>query len=129
MDYQPQKQKRPGRMSLLVNRLARKRMPVFVLIVCCAVILIMGWVVAGSIDQDIEFLYDQLDQANDLLFEQEREILRLTEQVRLASTDQFIASEARSKYGYLFPGEIRFVVTNPEVLGLLPEGDAPDDAE
>ncbi|MDI9519611.1 MAG: septum formation initiator family protein [Bacillota bacterium] len=129
MDYQPQKQKRPGRMSLLVNRLARKRMSVFVLVVCCAVILIMGWVVAGSIDQDIEFLYDQLDQANDLLFDQEREILRLTEQVRLASTDQFIASEARNKYGYLFPGEIRFVVTNPEVLGLLPEGDAPDDAE
>ena len=52
-------------------------------------------------------------------------LLRLQEQVRMAETDQFIASEARTKYGYLFPGEIRFVVTNPEVLGLPPRTDNP----
>ena len=125
MDYQPQKQKKPGKISRLSRKLARKRIPVFVLVVCCAAILIMGWVAAGSFDRNIEVLYDQLDQASDLVYEQEREILKLTEQVRLASTDQFIASEARTKYGYLFPGEIRFVVTNPEVLGLPPREDAP----
>lgn len=129
MDYQPQKQKKPDRFSRLMGKLARKRMPVFVMAVCCCAILIMGWVVAANIDQEIQVLYDQLDLANDLVFEQEREILKLSEQVRLASTDQFIASEARTKYGYLFPGEIRFVVTNPEVLGLPPQSDASDEAE
>ena len=129
MDYQPQKQRRPRKADQFFSKLARKRMPVFVMVVACAVILTMGWVVARNIDQDIEFLYDQLDKANDLVFDQEREILRLTEQVRLASTDQFIASEARTKHGYLFPGEIRFVVTNPEVLGLVPEDDAPSEPE
>jgi len=45
--------------------------------------------------------------------------------VRLAASDNFIANEARTKYGYIFPGEIRFVVTNPEVLGLPAASPAP----
>ena len=61
-----------------------------------------------------------VQEAGDLVFQKERELLRLSEQVRLAGTDQFVVNEARTKYGYLFPGEIRFVVTNPEVLGLSP---------
>ncbi len=121
MDYQPQKPRKPRRNSTLLNKFQRARLSVLSVGVICVVILLMGVSVAGRIDQDIEYLYDQLDKADDMVFEQERDILRLSEQVRLASTDQFIASEARTKYGYLFPGEIRFVVTNPEVLGLPPK--------
>lgn len=124
MDYQDplnpmNKQKRPGPFSL--RRLSMMRLPWYVLVVSCCAVLLMGWVLAGNYDQGIHNLRLVIDQADDLVFEKEREILRLSEQVRLAETDQFIASEARTKYGYLFPGEIRFVVTNPEVLGLLPD--------
>ena len=124
MDYQDplnpmNKQKRPGQFSL--RRLSMMRLPWYVLVVSCCAVLLMGWVLAGNYDQGIHNLRLVIDQADDLVFEKEREILRLSEQVRLAETVQFIASEARTKYGYLFPGEIRFVVTNPEVLGLLPD--------
>ena len=124
MDYQDplnpmHNQKRPGRFSL--RRLSMMRLPWYVLVVSCCAVLLMGWLLAGSYDKGIHNLRLVIDQADDLVFEKEREILRLSEQVRLAETDQFIASEARTKYGYLFPGEIRFVVTNPEVLGLLPD--------
>ena len=124
MDYQDplnpmNKKKRPGPFSL--RRLSMMRLPWYVLVVSCCAVLLMGWVLAGNYDQGIHNLRLVIDQADDLVFEKEREILRLSEQVRLAETDQFIASEARTKYGYLFPGEIRFVVTNPEVLGLLPD--------
>lgn len=102
------------------RRLRGLRLPWYTVAAACVALLIMGWVVAGNVDRDIHSLRLKIDQADDLVFEQEREILRLSEQVRLASTDQFIANEARTKYGYLFPGEIRFVVTNPEVLGLPP---------
>ena len=51
--------------------------------------------------------------------------LKLSEKVRLAASDSFIANEARTQYGYIFPGEIRFVVTDPEVLGLPPATSAP----
>jgi len=101
-------------------KLRAVRLPWYGVAAACIAVLIMGWVVAGNMDRGIEDLRLQIDQADDLVFARERDILRLTEQVRLASTDQFIANEARTKYGYLFPGEIRFVVTNPEVLGLPP---------
>lgn len=101
-------------------KLRAVRLPWYGVAAACVAVLIMGWVVAGNMDRGIEDLRLQIDQADDLVFARERDILRLTEQVRLASTDQFIANEARTKYGYLFPGEIRFVVTNPEVLGLPP---------
>ena len=31
-------------------------------------------------------------------------------------TDTFIENQARTLYGYMMPDEIRFVITNPEVL-------------
>ncbi|HPY94976.1 MAG TPA: hypothetical protein PLR12_06065 [Clostridia bacterium] len=122
MDYNnPLGSPRKRRGSLY--KLRAVRLPWYGVAAACIAVLIMGWVVAGNMDRGIEDLRLQIDQADDLVFARERDILRLTEQVRLASTDQFIASEARTKYGYLFPGEIRFVVTNPEVLGLPPRED------
>ena len=122
MDYNnPLGSPRKRRGSLY--KLRAVRLPWYGVAAACVAVLIMGWVVAGNMDRGIEDLRLQIDQADDLVFARERDILRLTEQVRLASTDQFIASEARTKYGYLFPGEIRFVVTNPEVLCLPPRED------
>mgnify|MGYP001286632948 CR=1 FL=1 len=122
MDYNnPLGSPRKRRGSLY--KLRAVSLPWYGVAAACIAVLIMGWVVAGNMDRGIEDLRLQIDQADDLVFARERDILRLTEQVRLASTDQFIASEARTKYGYLFPGEIRFVVTNPEVLGLPPRED------
>ena len=36
--------------------------------------------------------------------------------IERAQTDEFVANEARTRYGYLSDGEIRFVITNPSVL-------------
>lgn len=122
-DYRERKpRKKPG-LGLGLKRLGQKRMPWYVAVVLCAVVLLFFWQVLQNMDRDISNLRVVLDRAEDLVFEKEREILRLSEQVRLAGTDQFIANEARTKYGYLFPGEIRFVVQNPEVLGLPPRED------
>lgn len=121
MEYQnPLQQPKPPKHRGALYRLGRRRMPVYVLVVACCAILLMGWSLASRFDQGIDDLRFKIDQGDDLVFEKEREVLRLAEQVRLSTTDQFIASEARTKYGFLFPGEIRFVVTNPEVLGLPP---------
>ncbi|NLB38356.1 MAG: hypothetical protein GX810_03790, partial [Clostridiales bacterium] len=45
-----------------------------------------------------------------------RSVSELSQKLQLTTRDDFIANEARTKYGYLSPGEIRYVVTNPEVL-------------
>ena len=129
MQYQPappvKEPKKKRRRPSLARRFFNLRITWHSLLILCCAILLMGWVMARGYDQGIARLRTIVDEADDLVFEKEREILRLQEQVRLAATDQFIANEARTKYGYLFPGEIRFVVLNPEVLGLPPRQDAP----
>ena len=129
MTYQPappvKEPRKKRRRPPLARRLLSLRIKWHTLLILCCAILLMGWVLARSYDQGIQRLRAIVDQADDLVFEKERGILRLQEQVRLAATDQFIANEARTKYGYLFPGEIRFVVINPEVLGLPPRQEQP----
>ncbi len=105
-------------------RIWHRNVPWYAVAAAFCAILLMGWLLADRYDQGIHRLRVQIEEASDLVFQKERDLLRLAEQVRLAQTDQFIASEARTKYDYLFPGEIRFVVTNPEVLGLTPGGGA-----
>lgn len=114
------KRRRPG-----LWRLWQTRVPWYAVAAAFFAILLMGWVLAGQYEQGIRRLDVAIEEARDLVYQKERDLLRLQEQVRLAETDQFIVSEARTKYGYLFPGEIRFVVTNPEVLGLAPRTEKP----
>ena len=57
-----------------------------------------------------------VQEGNRLVASKQREVARLTNEVQLSGTDEFIANEARTKYRYLLDGEIRFVITNPEVL-------------
>lgn len=126
MEYQdPQNTPEGGKKGKHPARLWRvwhRNVPWYTVAAAFCAILLMGWVLADRYDQGIHRLRVDIEEASDLVFQKERDLLRLAEQVRLAQTDQFIASEARTKYDYLFPGEIRFVVTNPEVLGLTSEG-------
>ena len=50
------------------------------------------------------------------VFELEKEAKDLEEKLRLSQTNAFIENEARTRYGYLKPGEVRFVIANPEAL-------------
>jgi cell division protein FtsB len=40
----------------------------------------------------------------------------MVSKIEQAGSDEFIANEARTKYGFLADGEIRFIITNPSVL-------------
>jgi len=119
MQYQEPQQGTPKkRRPITARRFLDVRIRWYTLVIVCVMILMMGWVLSRQYNEGIARMRAIVDEADDLVFEKERDILRMAEQVRLAQTDQFIANEARTKYGYLFPGEIRFVVQNPEVLGL-----------
>lgn len=122
-DPKPASGRRPA--SLRLWRLGQKRVPLYGLVIVCCAILLMGWILAENYNRGIHRLLAQIDAANEQVFAKERENLKLAERVRLAASDAFIANEARTQYGYIFPGEIRFVVTNPEVLGLAPAAPAP----
>ncbi len=46
----------------------------------------------------------------------ESEKAALEKEITLAGTDPYIENLARTQYGFLKPGEIRFEITNPEAL-------------
>lgn len=48
--------------------------------------------------------------------EAESELSALQYELSISDKEYYIAQRARSLYGYLSPGEIRFKVTNPEAL-------------
>ncbi|HSK69207.1 MAG TPA: hypothetical protein VLA21_08085 [Candidatus Limnocylindria bacterium] len=106
-----------------------RQVPWYVVAVACGAILLMGMLLAARYDQGIARLNAMVRRASDLAYQKEEEVLRMAALVQVARTDQFLIQEARTKYGYVFPGEMRFVVTNPEVLGLestpQPEAAAP----
>jgi cell division protein FtsB len=59
------------------------------------------------------------------LSESQKQKLDLEAELSVAGTDAYIENEARTRYGYLKPGELRFVITNPEAL-YSTGGDTPD---
>jgi hypothetical protein len=120
----PEGVRRKGLWSKLY-RLKYVRVPWYGLAAGFCAILLMGWLLAGQYDRSLTQMRVAVGDTSDLVFQKEQEILHLSNQVRLAKTDQYIITEARTKYGYLFPGEIRFVVTNPEVLGIEAQTESP----
>lgn len=70
----------------------------------------------------------------DLAEEQDKK-LKLETELSIADTDAYIENQARTRFGYLKPGEIRFIITNPEalysntgeapMLQVIKEGDKP----
>lgn len=68
--------------------------------------------ISGSINQ-VEAKYDQ---GRVKLTQLQNEQSGLKETLDIVGTDAFVENQARTMYGYMKPDEVRFVITNPEVL-------------
>lgn len=94
----------------------RKTMNALVVIAIAACMLIGFWVLSGSYATTIDELNEACDQGRLRLAELENEQAELKTMVETVGTDAFIENQARTLYGYMMPDEIRFVITNPQVL-------------
>lgn len=106
------------------NRLYRLRyvqVSSLLLVTILLMIIAVFSIINSRLDQGISHMKGLVDEASYLTSMQQKELQELQHKLQLATTDDFIANEARTQYGYLAPGEIRFVVTNPEVLWGLGE--------
>lgn len=120
---QPTKQKRKSGRAKRQRFL--RRVPLVAVIAALFVIIAVGSMLNRRMDTANQLLEMQLANARYELDMQNKRRMDLSNQIRSASTDDFIASEARTKYGFLADGEIRFVISNPEVLW-GPEGPPPE---
>ena len=99
----------------------RRRMKLINLLVIAFMIVAGGLVTLNQLEKDITVLQDVAREtrirelnATGLNGELNREIKRKDD-------PSYIIELARTQYGYLMPGEIRFKVVNPEALGVIPE--------
>lgn len=97
-------------------KLRYKQVPGIVLVTALFIIVAVFIVINSNLSSELNRLREMVQEGNRLVASKQREVARLTNEVQLSGTDEFIANEARTKYRYLADGEIRFVITNPEVL-------------
>ena len=98
----------------------QRRIKLFYVLVAAFVIAACGMMTINRLDNDITILEGEY---TDLHLEQvgvEAQQSKLKEEWDIKDTDGYIREKARLQ-GYMMPDEIRFVVTNPEVLYDTPE--------
>ncbi len=101
----------------------RHRIRLLYVMVCAFVIAACGLMVMNRLDGDIAVLQDTVRETRLRQLAVETEKSDMQQELAIKDTDSYIREMARTQYGYLMPGEIRFVVVNPEALY-----DAPDTA-
>ena len=92
--------------------------PVLGLLLC--ILIVCLWY-GYSLSDSLYEVEQKFDHGRVRLMQLEYEQGRLNDTLGTVKTDAFIENQARMLYGYMKPDEIRFVITNPEVL-YGPEG-------
>ena len=94
----------------------RQRIKLFYVLVLAFVITAAGLMTLNRLDQDIVVLEDTARATRLRQVAVEAEKSDMQKELAMKDTDAYIRDTARSLYGYLMPGEILFVVENPEAL-------------
>ena len=80
------------------------------------VIMCVGIMMINSVRDDTERLRVRVTDLSISREEMARERDKLQSEVSIAETDDYIIAKAWQLYGYMMPGEMRFVIKNPEAL-------------
>lgn len=94
----------------------RRRVRLLYVLVAAFVIAAAGMMTVNRLDQDIRVRQDQAREVRLRQLEVEEENSNMKQEIAQKDKDSYIMDMARRYYGYLLPGEIRFVVVNPESL-------------
>ncbi len=101
----------------------RRTIKVFYVAVIAFVITAAGLMLINRLDQDIGYLDQEARETRLKKVAVAAKQSDMQKELSMKDTAAYIKETARSLYGYLMPGEILFVVENPEAL--YPEGEAP----
>ena len=107
----------------------RGRIRLSTVLVASFVIAAFGLIAINQLSDDIRVLQDTAKETKLRQLAVEAERSAMQQEVNSKDTDAYIMDKARSLYGYLMPGEIRFVVTNPESLYDTPEATVVEEGE
>lgn len=93
-----------------------KRVRWLALFLICGVIIYTYNAGISQMDTKIAIMKQDEGQYRVQLTQLQKEQRALRDEIEQAGTDAYIENKARTEYGFLKPGEIRFEITNPEAL-------------
>ena len=94
----------------------RKRIKLFYVVVIAFVIVAGGLMTMNRLDQEIAVLEDTARETRLRQLALETENGNMKQEIAVKDTESYIRKMARKDNRFLMPGEIRFVVVNPEAL-------------
>ena len=94
----------------------RKRIKLFYVVVIAFVIIAGGLMTMNRLDQEIAVLEDTARETRLKQLALETENGNMKQEIAVKDTESYIRKMARKDNRFLMPGEIRFVVVNPEAL-------------
>lgn len=94
----------------------RKRVKLITVLIIAVALVACALLLMDNLDQQIDSLKADVKQAEVALRVAQQEQSEIKTEISNMNKDSYIIAKAR-ELGYLMPGEIRFVVVNPEVLG------------
>ena len=94
----------------------RKRIKLFYVVVIAFVIVAGGLMTMNRLDQEIAVLEDTARETRLKQLALETENGNMKQEIAVKDTESYIRKMARKDNRFLMPGEIRFVVVNPEAL-------------
>ncbi len=94
----------------------RVKVRLLYVLVAAFVIVAAGTMTVNRLDQDILVRQDQAREVRLRQIAVEEKNSDMRQEIAQKDTESYIMDMARRYYGYLLPGEIRFVVVNPESL-------------
>jgi cell division protein FtsB len=101
----------------------RKMVSVWKLIATLAVILIVYFVLSGSLARDRRVVEEEKMVAEQNLQKEMARNDELTQELEYSTSDAYIENIARTEFDYMFPNEIQIIFDNPEAL--YGEGNVP----
>ena len=101
----------------------RRKVKLLYVAAAAFVIVVGGLMAIKKLNQDIAVMDNTARELRLIKVEVDSEKSDMQRELAIKDTSAYIKETARSLYGYLMPGEILFVVENPEAL--YPEGGMP----
>ena len=94
----------------------QRRISYLAFFLACGLLLYFFFLGRDTIQQQKQALLEERSQYQSMLNQVKKEKQDVELEISQAGTDAYIENKARTQYGFLKPGEIRFEITNPEVL-------------
>ena len=99
-----------------MHKFLTKRMNVLTLAILLTALVLIGILVIKRQNSDLELLERTAEAQRQKELDAMQERSELENELAISNTDDYIAEKARTLYGFLYEDEIRFIITNPEVL-------------